>query len=145
MPEVPEYLQKVVRGETPPPPITTLIGFALKSVEPGKAVIELDADERHANPFGGVHGGLICDIADTAMGAAYHSTLEENETCSTLELKISFLRPAPKRKIRAEGVVIKKGLNIGFLECDVTDDEGLLIARATSTLLKQKNAIEQRD
>lgn len=142
MSTMPEYLQKVVRGEIPPPPITTLIGFALTSVEPGMAVIELDADERHVNPFGGIHGGLICDIADAAMGAAYHSTLGENETCSTLELKISFLRPAPRGKLRAEGKVIKQGQNIGFLECDVTNDKGQLIARATSTLLKQKGEMD---
>jgi len=141
MSSMPEYLQKVMRGETPPPPITTLIGFALTSVEHGKAIIELNAD-RHVNPFGGIHGGLISNIADAAMGAAYHSTLAENETCSTLELKISFLRPAPKGKLRAEGKVIKQGQNIGFLECDVTDDKGQLIARATSTLLKQKGEFD---
>ena len=138
MADIPEYLQKVIRGEIPPPPITSLIGFALTSIEPGKAVIELDADERHINPFGGIHGGLISNIADAAMGAAFHSVLEENETCATLELKISFLRAAPKGKIRAEAKVIKQGQNVGFLECDVTDENSQLIARVTSTLLKQQ-------
>jgi len=142
MSTIPEYLQKIVRGEIPPPPITTLLGFALTSVEPGKAIIELNADDRHVNPFGGIHGGLISNIADAAMGAAYHSTLEENETCTTLELKISFLRPAPKGKLRAEGKVIKQGQKIGFLECDVTDDKGQLFARATATLLKQKGEFD---
>ena len=137
MTSIPEYLQKVIRGEIPPPPITSLIGFTLTSIEPGKAIIELDADERHVNPFGGIHGGLISNIADAAMGTAFHSVLEENETCTTLELKISFLRAAPNGKIRAEGKVLKQGQNIGFLECDITDANGQLVARATSTLLKQ--------
>jgi len=128
-----------MRGEVAPPPITTLIGFSLVSVEPGLAVVELPIDERHVNPFGNVHGGLICDIADAAMGAAYHSTLTDQEICSTLELKVSFLRPAPASTLRAEGRVIKAGKSVGFLECDVKDTEGNLIARATSTLMRLKN------
>ena len=136
MSDIPKYLQKVMRGEVAPPPITEMIGFSLVSVERGRATVELPVDERHVNPFGNVHGGLICDIADAAMGAAYHSTLTDEEICSTLELKISFLRPAPRSRLRAEGQVIKAGKSIGFLECDVTDAEGNLIARATSTLMR---------
>jgi uncharacterized protein (TIGR00369 family) len=140
MTDIPEYLQKVIQGEIAPPPVTILIGFSLTHVEYGRAVVELDAGEQHTNPFGLVHGGLICDIADAAMGAAYHSTLTDDETCSTLELKISFLKPAPKARLRAEGKVIKEGRSVGFLECDVTDNEGNLIARATSTLLKNEQS-----
>jgi uncharacterized protein (TIGR00369 family) len=137
---IPSYLQKVMQGEIEPPPITALVGFSLTSVEPGKATVVLPVDDRHVNPFGYIHGGLICDIADAAMGAAYHSILEEDEICYTLELKVSFLRPATKTKLKAEGHVIKTGKSVGFLECDVTDEGGNLIARASSTIMKSKPA-----
>ncbi len=143
MTEIPEYLQQIMRGEVDPPPITALIGFSLTSVESGKAVIELPVDERHINPFGNVHGGLICDIADAAMGAAYHSVLTNEEICSTLELKVSFLKPALRTTLRAEGKVIKSGKSVGFLECDVTDEDGNLLARATSTLMRLKIASQE--
>ena len=71
MPSALDHLQQIQRGEFPPPPVADLIGFTLTSVEPGRAVIELDADRRHANPMGTVHGGILCDIADAAMGMAY--------------------------------------------------------------------------
>jgi len=138
MNEIPEYLQRVISGKSPPPPITNLIGFSLTQIEYGRAIIELEVNDRHTNPFGTVHGGIICDIADAAMGAACHSTLANDEICSTLEIKISFLQRAPKERLRAEGRVLKEGHNISFLECDITDSSGNLIARATGTLMKSK-------
>ena len=90
MSEIPEDILKIVRGEVPPPPIHSFIGFTFTSIEHGRATVEFEVDERHTNPFGLVQGGLISNIADSAMGAAFHSTLGENETCSTLELKTSF-------------------------------------------------------
>jgi len=88
-----ERIQTLMRGETAPPPIATLIDFTLASVEPGRAVIEFEADERHASPLGTLHGGVLADIADAAMGMAYASELEDGETFTTLELKINFMRP----------------------------------------------------
>ena len=75
-----DLIQKVQRGELPPPPVATLIGFTLTAVESGRAVLELVADGRHANPMGTVHGGIRCDVADAAMGMAYASTLDEGES-----------------------------------------------------------------
>ena len=68
MPTVLELAQKLQRGEARPPPISRLLGFVLKSVEPGRAVFEMEADERHHNPMGTLHGGVYCDLADAAMG-----------------------------------------------------------------------------
>ncbi len=138
MAEIPEYLQKVVNGEIPPPPIERTLGYSLTEVSRGWAVIEMDVDERHTNPFGLVHGGLICDLADSACGAAAHSTLQGNQTCTTLEIKVSFLKPAPLGHLRAEARVIGNGQKVCFTECNVTDEKGNLIARATSTLMKAK-------
>src|SRR5215469_13195471 len=74
-------------GSVAPPPIARLIGFRPVAADAGRAIFELDTDlERHANPMGTVHGGILCDLADAAMGFAYAGTLEEGETFTTLEL-----------------------------------------------------------
>lgn len=128
-------IQKVLRGELPPAPVASLIGFRLSSVQPGEAVVELDADNRHANPMGTLHGGILCDIADAAMGLAYASSLGEGESFTTLELKINFLKPIWKAHLKATGRVVKRGRTIGLVECDVTDESNQLVARATSTCM----------
>ena len=86
------HAEKMLRGEVPPPPITRLLGFVVKSVEPGRAVFEMEVDERYHNPLGTLHGGVYCDLADAAMGYAYAATLADGETFTTVELKINFLR-----------------------------------------------------
>lgn len=128
-------VEKVLRGEAPPPPVAQLIGFRLTSVQPGEATMVLEADERHANPMGTLHGGILCDVADAAMGIAYASTLEAGESFATLELKINFLKPIWKAKLTAVGRVVKKGRTVGLVECDVKDEKGSLVARASSTCM----------
>ena len=128
-------VEKMARGEAPPPPVAQLIGFRLTSVKPGEATVMLEADERHTNPMGTLHGGILCDIADAAMGIAYAATLQAEESFTTLELKINFLRPIWKATLTAVGRVVKKGRTVGLVECDVTDEEGALVARASSTCL----------
>jgi uncharacterized protein (TIGR00369 family) len=130
-----DLLQMTMRGELPPPPIANLIGFGLKSVEPGHAVVEFEASERHANPMGTLHGGVLCDIADAAMGMAYAAGLEEGETFTTLELKVNFLRPVWTGKLSADGRLLKGGRRVGLVECTITDDRNRLVARASSTCM----------
>jgi len=130
-----ENIQRVVRGELPPAPVATLIGFKLVSARPGEAVVELQADQRHANPMGTLHGGVLCDIADAAMGIAYACALGEGESFTTLEMKINFLKPVWKAHLRAVGRVVKKGRTIGLVECDITDEQQSLVARASSTCM----------
>src|SRR5262245_61936005 len=131
-----EHGQKVLRGEQAAPPIARLLGFVLKSIEPGHAVFEMEADERHHNPMGTLHGGVYCDLADATMGYAYASTLGEGETFTTIELKINFLRAVRKATLTAEARIVKAGSTLGYLECDVTDRTGKLVARAASTCMR---------
>jgi uncharacterized protein (TIGR00369 family) len=132
--------RRVKRGEAPPPPIGRLLGFVLREIEPGRAVFEMETDERHHNPMGTLHGGIYCDLADAAMGYAYAATLGEGETFTTVELKINFFRPVQRGKLTAEARVIKNGSALGFVECDVTDQAGKLVARASSTCMKLRQA-----
>jgi uncharacterized protein (TIGR00369 family) len=131
-----ELARKIQRGEVPPPPVGRLLGFVLKSIEPGRAVFEMEADERHHNPMGTLHGGVYCDLADAAMGYAYAATLAEGETFTTVELKINFFRPVRKGRLTAEARVVRAGTSLGYVECDVKDGEGRLLARAASTCMK---------
>lgn len=135
-----DMIRKIQRGELPPPPIATLIGFTVEEVEAGRAVVALEAERRHANPMGTVHGGILCDIADTAMGVAYSTTLDEGETFTTLELKINFLKPVRTGRLVATGRVVKAGHTVGFTECDVVDDKDRLVARASSTCITLRGA-----
>ena len=124
-----DLIQSAQRGEIPPPPIAQLIGFSLSAIEPGRAMIDFTAEARHANPMGTLHGGVLCDIADAAMGMAWAATLGEGETFTTLELKINFLRPVWTGKLTATGRVVQGGRTVGLLECDVVDDQGRLVAQ----------------
>jgi uncharacterized protein (TIGR00369 family) len=98
-------------------------------------VIEFVAEARHANPMGTLHGGILCDIADAAMGMAFASTLDEGETFTTLELKINFLKPVRTGRLVATGRIVKGGRTIGLVECDVVDEKERLVARASSTCM----------
>jgi uncharacterized protein (TIGR00369 family) len=122
-------------GEVPPPPIAVLVGFKLVAVEEGGCTFELDADGRHANPMGTLHGGVLCDLTDAAMGFAWASTLVEGETFTTLELKINFFKPVWKARLRATSRIVRKGSTVGMVECDVLDEKGSLVARASSTVM----------
>jgi uncharacterized protein (TIGR00369 family) len=131
-----DLARRILRGELPQPPVGRLLGFVLKSVEPGRAVFEMEADERYHNPMGTLHGGIYCDLADAAMGYAYAATLGAGETFTTIELKINFLRAVRKATLTAEARVVKAGSTVGYVECDVKDEAGRLVARAASTCLK---------
>lgn len=135
MPTMLDLMRKIQGGSLPPPPVAELIGLRLVSVEPGHVVMEMDAERRHANPMGTVHGGILCDLADAAMGMAYASALDEGETFTTLELKINFLKPVWAGRLVATGRLVKGGRTVGLTECDVMDDKERLVARASSTLM----------
>lgn len=140
MPKMLDRIRMGLRGEVPPPPIAQLIGFTLTDVEPGRAVIAFEATPQHANPMGTLHGGVLCDIADAAMGMAYASTLDEDESFTTLELKTNFLRPIRRGKLVATGRVVNAGRTVGLAECDVVDDKDRLVARASSTCMTLRGA-----
>jgi uncharacterized protein (TIGR00369 family) len=116
-------------------PAARLIGFEVPESGNGRALVTLRAGPQHANPMGTIHGGILCDIADAAMGIAFASTLAPGESFTTVELKINFLRPVREAKLRAEGRVAHRGRTIGYAECEVVDENGKLIAKSTSTCL----------
>jgi uncharacterized protein (TIGR00369 family) len=118
-----------------PAPIGKLLGLTVTSRGAGRATVEFEASGRYANPMGTLHGGVLCDLADAAMGVAYLSTIAEGESATTIELKINFLRPVWNAKLRAEARVVRAGKVVGLIECDILDERHRLVARASSTCM----------
>jgi uncharacterized protein (TIGR00369 family) len=118
-----------------PPPVAELLGMDLLRAENGECTMKLEAGPQHLNPMGTLHGGIIGDVADAAMGMAYFTTLEPGESFTTLEMKLNFLRPFWQGTLLAHGRVVHRGRSVGMTECDIVDDEGRLIARASSTCM----------
>jgi uncharacterized protein (TIGR00369 family) len=123
------------RAKTNDVPIARLIGFEAKDIGNGHATVVLSAGPQHASPMGTLHGGILCDIADAAMGIAFASTLAPEESFTTVELKINFLRPVWQAQLRAEGTVVRRGQTIGYVECAITDEQDRLVAKASSTCM----------
>lgn len=139
-----EAIQRLLKGEkvpefpmTLPPPVAVTIGFEPVSVEKGAAVFKLEARlARHANPMGTLHGGILCDLADGAMGMACVSLLAEGESFTTLELKINFLRPVRDATLEARARAVHAGKAMVYLECEVVSvPDEKLVAKASSTCL----------
>src|SRR6266581_3887547 len=87
-------------------PVARLIGFVAKEIADGRATVILAAGPQHANPMGTLHGGILCDIADAAMGMAFVSTLAPDESFTTMALAVNFFRPVWHATLRAEAQVV---------------------------------------
>src|ERR1700738_692650 len=133
--EIPAQADFRERAKTNDVPIARLIGFEAKEIADGRATVMLAAGPLHANPMGTLHGGILCDIADAAMGMAFASTLAPEESFTTVELKVNFFRPIWQAQLKAEGTVVQRGRTIGYVECAITDEEKRVIARAASTCM----------
>jgi uncharacterized protein (TIGR00369 family) len=134
-PKIPLKTDFRTRAKTNDVPIARLIGFEAKEIANGRATVTLAAGPQHANPMGTLHGGVLCDIADAAMGIAFASMLAAEESFTTVELKINFFRPVWEAQLKAEGKVVRRGRSVGYIECEISDERGQLIAKAASTCL----------
>ena len=132
-----QFLQKIVAGELPPPPMASLLKFELVEISEGRAIFAVEPREYHYNPIGVVHGGLAATLLDSAMGCAVHSTLPAGAGYTTLEIKVNFVRPitADTGRVRAEAKLIHLGGRTATAEGRVIDEAGKLYAHATSTCL----------
>jgi uncharacterized protein (TIGR00369 family) len=121
-------------GKPPSPAIGTL-GIKVRNIEEGKSLLEMYVDEHLHNLSGTMHGGVMVDIADAAMGIAVASTLRPDEDMTTIELKMSFMRPHVKGKIVAEGTIPKRGRRIAFTEAVLRNTKNEVIAKCTGSWL----------
>lgn len=132
-----EHLRAMARGEVASPPISSHVGLRVLSVDEGDVVMTAEPDESHYNPIGAVHGGFFATVLDSVCGCAVHSTLPAGVGYTSLELKVSFLRPvtADTGTVTAHGWVTKGGRNAAFVEADLRDSAGRVLATASSTCL----------
>jgi len=137
---VDEQVRKTLRVPAELPPVAKLLGMDLASVGAGIATFTLVADERHHNPMGSVHGGILADLADAAMGFAVISTLAKDETFTTVEMKVDFIRPVFSGKLRCLARVVNRGRTLAFAEAEIENKEWKIVAKATSTNMVLKRA-----
>jgi uncharacterized protein (TIGR00369 family) len=132
-----EFLQAIARGELPGPPIAKTLGFNLAEVEEGRAVFISEPGLHHYNPIGTVHAGFTATLLDSCMACAVHSTLPKGTGYTTMEFKISLLRPMTTETgpVRAEGTLLSRGRRAATAEGRLTDAQGKLLAHATTTCL----------
>jgi uncharacterized protein (TIGR00369 family) len=120
-------------GKIDPPPIAKTLGINLVDIGEGTAIATMKVGPQFYNPMGTVHGGIMTDLADLSVGVAIASLLKDDESFTTLELKINFLRPVFETELRAEAKVVHKGKTIGVVETVLKNSDGKDVARAIAT------------
>ena len=128
-----ELLREAASGRQFRMPLAEHLGFHVVQADPGTVTIELKPQEMHHNIAGTLHGGVLCVIADSAMGLAFGTTVEAGQTFTTVEQKVNVLRPVFDKTVQAKATVIQRGRTLGLIVCRITDSDGKLVAFATST------------
>ena len=131
------FLQAMMKGELPFPPIMETLNFALIECEAGRVVFQGTPQFAHYNPIGSVHGGWYCAILDSALGCVVQSTLPRGKGYTTLEIKVNMIRPLTDKTgpVRAEGRIIHTGGQTAVAEATLFDSNGKLYASSTTTCL----------
>ena len=132
-----EFVQGLAQGTLPLNMMAQTLDYDITEAENGRVVVTANPKEIHLNPWGTVHGGLAATMLDSCMGLAIQSTLDKSIGSTTLEFKISFVRPITPETgpIRAEGAVISRGRRVGTAEGRVIDRDGRLLVHGTTTCL----------
>lgn len=132
-----EFVQGLADGTLPLNTMAETLGYDVNEAAKGRVVVTAMPKATHLNPAGTVHGGLAATMLDTCMGLAIHTTLDKGFGSTTLEFKISLLRPITPDTglIKAEGVVLNSGRRVGTAEGRITDQRGRLLAHGTTTCL----------
>jgi uncharacterized protein (TIGR00369 family) len=132
-----DFLRKMFAGEMPHATMMQQVGLTGGSAEPGFVVFRAIPGPQHYNPVGSVHGGFTATLLDSAMGCAVHSMLPAGTLYTSLEFKISLIRPVTKDlgEVRAEGRVLNVGRRVGTADGKLLDSKGRLLAHGTTTCL----------
>ncbi len=140
-----EYLQRQLDGTLAadaqthmryPTAISRLLGFRIVAIGEATATLEMQADAvRHGNQQGTVHGGLICELADAAIGTAHSTLIEEGESFTSIDLKATFLRPVWQSRLSAHARVAHRGRTISHYRCDIYREDGKQVASVESCVM----------
>ena len=140
-----EYLQRQIGGTLPPDAacrmnyptaISRLLGFRVVSIDKAQACLEMDTDaEIHGNQQGTVHGGLLSELADAAIGTAHSTVVEEDESFTSIDLRINFFRPVWRSTLMAKASPVRLGRTISHYQCEIIREDGKQVALATGTIM----------
>jgi uncharacterized protein (TIGR00369 family) len=130
-----EFLEAIMAGRLPPPPIVALMQARLVSIDEGLAVFECDPDDALYNPIGMVHGGALCTLLDSAAGCAVHSLLPAGVGHSSIEIKVSFLAAVRTGDgpLEITGRALRVGRQVAFAEAHARTGGSELVAHATTS------------
>lgn len=140
-----EFLRRQIDGTLPvdattqmmyPTAISKTLGFRITEIDFGYAKLALNANaEIHGNQQGTVHGGLLCELADATIGTAHSTAIVEGETFTSIDLKISFFRPVWESVLTATAKQIQHGKTLTHYQCEITKEDGKLVALVMSTVM----------
>lgn len=131
-----QIMQEMCNGNLPMPSMATTIPMKPTLIESGQVTFEVQADQHHLNPLGGVHGGFVATVLDTVTGCAIHTVLEAGAGYGTIDLNIKMCRPIPQnRPLTAIGQLINTSKNLAISEGKIIDEDGKLYAHATATCM----------
>lgn len=140
-----EYLQKMIAGTLTediatsmkyPTAISKTLKIKLTKIDLGKATVQINSDnDIHGNQQGTVHGGLLCELADAAIGTAHSTVIGLDESFTSLEFKINFFRPVWKDTLNATAFPVQSGKTISVYNCEIKNTEGKIIALVSSTVM----------
>lgn len=145
-----DYLQRQLAGTLTedevthlryPTAISQLLGFRIVAIGEAMAVVELEADaQHHGNQQGTVHGGLLCELADAAIGTAHSTLMQEGESFTSIELKTTFLRPVWQARLQAHAWAEHRGRTVSHYRCEIRREDGKVIAIASSAMMTLRGA-----
>jgi uncharacterized protein (TIGR00369 family) len=132
-----ELVRGLADGTLPLNTMAETLGYEVSEAAKGRVVVTAAPGRGHLNPAGTVHGGLAATLLDSCMGLAVESTLEKGLAQTTLEIKVSLVRPVTPAtgSVRAEGIVLSRGRRVATAEGRITDGQGRLLAHGTTTCL----------
>ncbi|GAA4178153.1 PaaI family thioesterase [Gryllotalpicola koreensis] len=145
-----EYLQRQLTGSLQPgdttharypTAISRLLGIEIIAVAEREATVRIAADvELHGNQQGTIHGGLLCELADAAIGTAHSTVIEPGESFTSLDLDARFVRPAWTGALIAAAHCTHSGRTISHYHCDIRREDGTTIATVTSAVMTLRGA-----
>ena len=140
----PEYV-KVVCALATASPYFQLLSMKLLGFEIGACDVEIPIQNKHLQPFGVVHGGVLSSIIDAAAFWAVFPEIDEDQGMTSVDLKVNYLAPAMTGLLIAKGKRIKVGRTLSLGEATVTDEKGRILAYGSSTLITLPSSNLQSD
>lgn len=129
-------LKALIRGELPASSIAHTMGMQAVAAETGRVTLQVRPDDRHLNPAGAVHGGFAATCLDGAAALALFSTLDASTPHSTVDLNVKYVRPlSAGNHYQVQGWVVERTRSLAICDAQVTDDNGKLYAKATTTFV----------